>query len=215
LKKLDTSRSDSFQIKGVRLHLDDLEHIYAVLERDMESIRITDEDYEFDSLMEFADKRGLSPEFISLDSESRSDDYLNLSIQIKGMNVFVHRWRSEGPFYEIKEFLWKKRLRLFPYLNPLIWVTLTFVAFAFLGNAFAELEIKEGPLLVVGGSAVTGFFLMTVISVFYRSLYCGLHLKRKHEGGFFRRNLDRILLLLIGSLMGIIGSLFVQWVVRS
>lgn len=213
MKKLAIPSSETHFVNGICLRLEDLEHILGILERDNETARITDEDFEYDSFAEMCERTGPVPTVFSLEARSSEDLYKSLSIQINKGSVVLHRWGSMDSFYEIKDFLFTNRSYLFAYLNPFIWA-LFLVGYIILVGRFAtEREISDSSLILGWFIGACILLLILVISVLYRTLCCGVRLTRRHSAGFLRRNYDNIVLLLVGTVLGSLGSLFVQWVI--
>jgi hypothetical protein len=65
---------------------------------------------------------------------------------------------------------------------------------------------RRSILILAEAGVFLGVFLISVL----RHRSGGVWLRRKHEGGFWKRNSDKILLLLLGALVGLFLSVLVR-----
>jgi hypothetical protein len=207
MKKLDPPFSNHESIKGLRLTRDDVEFILELFRRDVGSPKLSDEHFEYDSLDEFIERKGTRPSLLEIEARSEEDRFRSFSAKFEGNSVFLHG-DSNTPFHEAKDYFCSKRPWGYSVLSPWIW---GFTAMMFLNvlNALVQLAEKKQQPIPEWSVYLFGISLMLfLIGLLYRKFGLGLRLARGHEGGFWKRNAEKIVLMLLGSGITALITLF-------
>lgn len=195
MKKLH--RKEFVNLPAVSLYRDDLDEIVLLLSADR-AVRISDGEFEFDSLDELAKKRGATPSTLELDT-----DFGAVGLKIRRLK-FSFLWGSESPSYlQIRELLRKRT---------------TFLAKVFVWKAWLPSAVLlyvldlAGPTLGVnqsGGVVVRALSIAAVVGLLASQLVQGgvgssANLTLRHETStFWSRNGDKILLAMVSAILGI------------
>ena len=203
MKSLEPPSSLSERIEGLRITRDDVDFLIELFRRDVAPPKLSDDHFEFDSLDEFIASKGYAPTKLEIESTTTDGPHRRISAKFEGDSVWLYGSR-ETPFHEAKEFLRTKRPWTYGALNPWPWLfgamVLSSVFVTLAGQAEKKHEpISEWPLYFLGAALV-----MAVIGFLYRRFDFGLRLTRRHEGGFWKRNAEKIGLMLVG---GVVGAL--------
>jgi hypothetical protein len=163
-------------------------------------ITITDETFEYESLDDLQKAAGNTPRGITIEGRDASFRRVALSM------FEQYRWHlrsspDENPYQlarDIDEILQARRTAI---KNPTI-IGIAMIGSMMMGLAFARSNSPRG--MWIGGVAV--FLLVLAVSLLaYVNFRGGVNLAYKYEAGFFARNRDKILLLVIG---GAVGAVF-------
>jgi hypothetical protein len=117
--------------------------------------------------------------------------------------------------YELRDYIKRKIPKLYLLSNPWVWFTILFTILwpVLLLPSFMNSGLSSLPTLayIVKGSII----VLSVVffgSLAYRRLSFGVFLTKRHTGNVIKRNKDRIILLIIGGFIGIMGTLLIQWI---
>ena len=206
MKKIPDSTDFSKEYKGIQLYRDDIELILSVLEENKSDVKIKDNTYEYDSLDELIEKCGITPIYFEIRAKFKPDGSVTLSFTRKEVYLISYGWGQKEPgivFMRIRDSLDTKFSRTYRILNPWIWY---FFMLPFIGMyPFNFHRILQMPLWLHTLSIL--FVVTFILSALYRRFRHQVILRRKHEGGFFKRNADKIWLLIAGTVFGIILKL--------
>jgi hypothetical protein len=103
--------------------------------------------------------------------------------------------------YELKDFFKRKVVWHYKILNPVVWLGIFLFPFILL---------IENKTSIVFQLFSTVIMIILLISLINRAVNFKIRLSRKHDTGFFKKNLDKILLIIIGSLIGGLITLLFQ-----
>jgi len=209
------------RISQVRLYRDDIESIIEILRRDSFSVRFEDDNFEYESLDEIAAKRGTRLKklvvYATRDKNKYTWDSIRVTIESTrdGTDANVHATNST-PFYEIRDLLQSKQRRHYAFIRR--WLLLViciplafFAAFKLdpIANYHNRAPFPKWPVYTL-------LFAIILPSLVYTALPhpTGLSLVRQHQGTFWKRNADKIWLVLItaivGAAFGILSTLVTQ-----
>ena len=211
MKKIPDSSGSSKDYEGIQLYRDDIELILFVLQENQFVVEIKDEEFEYDSLDELIEKRGITPTYFGINAELKYERHIasvSLSFKRKRVHLSSYGLGHKEPqivFARIKDIFDSKFSKPYKILNPWVWYFLMVpsVTVYWPRPLFSEIS-KMPPWLHTICILSLGPF---ILSSLYRHFRHQVILKRKHEGGFFKRNADKIWLLVIGTVFGIILKL--------
>ena len=207
MKKKPDRFASSARYRGLKLYRDDIDYIISIVNEYGYSIKISDSEFEFDSLEELCEKRGKTPANFEVEGSHEESNGASISISFDKDEIRLHSVNmglAEGRAieYKIREILDKKTSFLYKFMDPFLFALPSFIVI----GALPTLLSKEGqdsievpdylPYLVA-------FILISwLISIFYRKTFYSAILAQRHEGGFIKRNSDKLLLLVIGGFIG-------------
>src|ERR1041385_295765 len=198
-------------INGVRLFRDDLDQIVNYFEKRTLHLTISDSINSYESLAEVAEHRGNRPARLSFRGTG-ADSFPSIVINFERSEARLHSHFSSDLrsfAYELKDFLSRRVPWDYKVFNPWIWWAVFWCFQLSVLVLFPpSTQVITLPAWVWRLSILLLFIWLFCLA--HRRLNFGLHLTRKHETGFFRRNADRVILLLIGSVLGIGLTYFVQ-----
>lgn len=213
--------SDLFERVGpVRLYLDDIQGIIDTLTEANLTVSLSDSSHTFDSLDDVATARGERPRHLLVEGRLKGSGSVKLSfddrVWLHG-NVWLSTYGGAEMLrlgYQVREMLHRCIPRRAVVMRPTVFLqTFLFVlnvaAILLLGSAL-QVPVAR-PALNVAGFALIAALIAWLASIADRRLNLGIFLKRRHEGGFLKRNADQLLLLLVGAILGVFGTLIVQW----
>lgn len=207
MKKLAPPSSNSEFIEGVRVSRDDLDFLIELFRRDVGSITLSDEHFEFDSLDEFITQRGLRPKNLKIEAEANEGRYRRIVAKFEGAHVWLHG-SSGSPFHEAKDFLMSRCPWTYRALAP--WPWLLVASISFVPTMVEKAKKTQGSVPEWPAYLLLGALAMAAIGFAYRRFDFGPRLVHNHEGGFWKRNAEKIGLVLIGAVI----SAVVAWLSR-
>lgn len=194
---------DSFSVSQsiLRIHRDDVEHIEDLLRAGGLTLTYKDDTYEYDTLDELIQRRGTTPKDFEIQANSGGKFGNNLTVYFYRDRIRVYALYPENLGVipsQITDVLRSLGSRGSWIFNPGLWSFVFLLGWApsWLGYKFAVSGLDSSEQLRHLG------FAGVVFGYAIQWGYCGIHLTRKHEGGFFKRNADKIWLLLIGTVIG-------------
>jgi hypothetical protein len=199
-----TDSSLNATLPAVRLYLEDLDQIVALLKTTGRVITIKDEDHEYESFAEVFDARG--PTLRNLDITAGGN---YASVGFAGPLTHVHadpEYRAMG--LELVELL-RRRIKfgLQPSLKAKLFIIglVTVIAFVVAANRFAA--SNAAAAYVVAAPAVA---LAVTAGFFVR--FSSLHLSKRHQHQtFFKRHEENIIRGLISLGSALAGAAFGYW----
>ena len=188
-----------------RLYRDDLQRILALIGDSGLTTKISDNRFEYESLDEFQKTRGNSPREIRIEGKT-SKPYSSVSLDLLGRrwHLFSYGEINYGLVHDIENLL-KTRQSTLAYLpyNTINIVGLIIALIAVGANFTRVVALTLAIISLV-------IFLSSLALMTYFRFHPRLVLNYKHEAGFFARNRDKILLLLIGAMLGALFP-FLLW----
>jgi len=210
MKRKTKLPEDHLFLKPVRLYLDDLEHIVQVLTGRGFEVKLADADYEYDTLEEIKQYRGTKINVLNIQGK-KDRSWHDISVGFAKNTISLFRNASDENtllvWHELKEFLkgkvyWHQRV-----LDTRIWGVLLLLSpsFIFYPMLFGISAASMKQLLWVIFPAI---LLPLLISFLWSQLFPGLYVDRRFRVlNFWQRNSDKVLLLILGAVVG--G--FVKW----
>ncbi len=200
------------------------EIIQLARERGLE-VCISDDDdkYEYEDLEDLRKHKGdrLPQLTLNVTREGVDYKYVNVKIDSDGIRISSNKDDNLVPFWhEIKDIFDKQVPWYARFMKPILWMwssaLLLWLVPVVLKLAPNPENLHGGPKWVLYtriGIIVFSLFMiafslfMSLFSVYYLRKNRGIHLKREHEiQGFWKRNREHILLLVIGTALGVIGT---------
>ena len=205
----------------MRLYLDDIELIQSVFQENDYTIQIADKEFQFDSLDELVNKRGITPSYFEFHG-TENNNHLSPSVYITFENkrIYMHSHaygqnNSKVVFTRIKDIFESHVSKIYKILNP--WIYFPFLIILLIPYVSALTKDKEKAFSESTGllSLIVVFFVAFFISGCYREIRHQVVLRRRHQGGFWKQNVDKIFLLILGALIGIIVKFILELVWKS
>jgi hypothetical protein len=208
MKRKDVSIHKNFG--PVALYYDDLSRIVGILESNgIDNLKFATDEYEFSSLEELEE---LDVEFLNnFEINSRGNGFW---IHIGKYGTSIYSPKKTGEFYAaftlVVEYLKKKRRKLRILYSPL-FSGLTLGVFPV--YLFENIKSMDAYKILIA-------FLLFLVGALttYNALVLGIEkanlifLKRKLENpGFFKRNKDSLILVIIGSIIGAIITKIIEF----
>lgn len=211
MKRLPEDLGLKKSFSPISIYFDDLEYIFEKANAQDLRTSIYDSEYEFDSLEELKEYRGQRLKFLTI-KISKEEKFSNLSIQYKNGKLTLEIWPPR-PEEEIKllfyDFVrhfnlkWPLYIRMFNVLYTVWPVVIFFVGFPWALSYFSR-EIN-----VVYFSLFCLTTLVFIISLILNYFLFFLYLNRRHGiDTFWKRNSDRIILLVLGAVIATIVRCF-------
>jgi len=199
VKKRWSRRRSSFPgFPGVSVFLDDIEEVIGILGEGGNKVSISDDEYEFDSLEEFINKRGKSPRVLALGKPGRSVEFRRFT----GLVLDVGRSAEhDATYFRLWDLLERRRTFRSRILYPPFWWSV------FLVMLGLSLPAPTGSIV---GSRELFRASMTCCLVALLSLplfnLSRINLARRHEATTsWSRNLEVLIAGAIGALIGGVG----------
>ena len=212
-RKESTTASKSFSVP--RPHLDEIERVVNILEEGDFSVAFSDQKYEYESLGELIEKRGYTIKRLEIEAQGANDSHIKLeSVRVvfekseASINRFGRSDKLDGVWLWLQDLLSNYARWYHSLFNAWLWVVSFFVVVG-IGNAMLEVwpraNIAVWILSLLLLSAV-----MFVGSLFVRLQTDVVVMERRHRSGFWQRNKDNIILLILGSIFGVILTVVVE-----
>lgn len=185
-----------------RLYREDIEYIIQHIQERNYPLTISDDQFEYETLEEVLSNRGFSPENLHIEVKYEGD---SIRLFFSKRRINIHIWgvgdlRAVG--FEIIDYL-ETRPKIVPeMIDPSKWLGVSFglIIFSVLWDG-----IDKGGVPDEIGYFFVGTLLLSVITGLYKWTVPGLSLQRSHEN-FWRRNKDRVFLLIIGATLGALAT---------
>jgi len=190
---------------SIAVYRDDLEEIISILTETCKQVIIEDNEYRFNSLDELFAKRGPYPSQLSINSR---EPFVIFNVRIKPRHTTLGT-SGDGdnlaPYFRVKAILESRKRKGL----DAVFMLGPFLSIAIIGLVWAPVtkRIASGFWFwLVFTILVTALLSLMVSQVFWgQGAYARIVLKRKHEDEtFWTRNKDKIWLLIIGAIAGLI-----------
>jgi ABC-type bacteriocin/lantibiotic exporter with double-glycine peptidase domain len=199
-------------ISGIRIFRDDIDELLQWFQNKSLVTKIHDSSSVYENIEEVINFKGNNPKQLALEGESESK-WESVTISIEKEKVSISSTGSEAMYafgFELKDYFLNRVPWHYKVFNPWIFFILIPVSTAIL-QIFIDDKTKNLRYPWLWWIFVT-VTLFLIISIVNRYFGFGLTLTRKHEYGFWKRNKDKILLTILGALIGSALTLFFQWV---
>lgn len=199
------------RIEGVKLFREDIEFLLSRIEKILSKVEIHDSKNVYDNIDEVILHQGQNPKEISITARNKDLSLEYFSLDFKKDYVTIYSRGSEKMYsfgLEIGELIKNKEDEYYRIINPnrLLYILLLVTMFSTLFIDQKTKTLSQPWLLWV----ICVLAIITIVSYFYKYLWVGLTLVRRHEYGFWNRNKDKIILSLLGLILGSIITLLFQ-----
>jgi len=215
MKKIE---KDTFSedLEGIRLFRDDLEEIVQTMNGLSTDVVISDDYNRYDSFDELLQHRGERP--LALDINCRkSQPFQSVSLSFNKNTASLHSFggaEAHAMIYELRDYVKNKIPKLYRLFDPSFWFMILCLVFSL--NIYVNPKLSSFLSFKGTISAVfVGVLVVFFGSFAYRRLSFGVFLTKRHSGNVIKRNKDKIILLIIGGLIGVVGTLLIQWIASS
>lgn len=215
MRRLPTAEETAYFFPRVRLFYDDLEEIIGQMNATGLIVTIRSDNYAFDSLDDLRANRGDRPRRMVLDGRlpERSDrESARLKIEFDIDEFGAHLWWDDNDQQSIeilgmqlREELRQTRFDVLARLAALLMALWLATAVLF-GTDVSWNGAKAS--LPFGVAALTVLVMLGAVRL-AESRMRGIHLRRRHEGGWWKRNADRAIFAAIGAIAGAAGCALV------
>ncbi|MBE5319927.1 hypothetical protein IM793_12215 [Pedobacter sp. MR2016-19] len=196
-------------IKGTQIFKEDIDYIILKCHQKSVSLKISDNDYVYENLEELIANKGKTPNKVELKGKLESTMFSSLDIILEPRKVSLTAYGSDDLFsfaHELKDYLLGKVPVHYRILNPQFWGTLTWLLIMcwLYIQPTGNVQIRNNWFLYF---AIT-FLCVWIISFANRRINFRVVLVRKHEHGFFKRNSDALILMVISAVFGALITFF-------
>lgn len=211
MKKKTPSKTEEF--KPVLLYFDDLEKIIESLNTLPGNVSLETDEYVYESLDDLS--KHSDYEIYNLEISVGEYNQLRLLLTPYAASLYISHDNAEyrGVFEKIKEIL-MKRERIYRRFISTPWaVALSFLAILLIIlAAFTSLNILASVYFT---SVLLGAVVMTWV-ILERGKHSIIVLRRQaNQISFWKRNKDQIWLLIIGTSIGVIGTILVDFLLKN
>lgn len=211
MKKL-TERSKGDHYYSVNLYKDDFENIINILSEVSDRVKISDDNYVYDSLDELISQKGLKPKKVSISSYS---PYVSIDLKPHSVWLYCSNSNKESlyAYNRIEEVLKKRRSVLSRIFNPAVGIFFFSILMALTILAPADLIKSWLPNRWSRLSLVILLVGVPILSFFLRSgAFSSFALIKSHEQkNFFTRQKDDLIKIIIGAIIGALLTLLVSY----
>lgn len=211
MKRIIKTPENHLFLKPVRLYLDDLEHIVQMLKGRGFEVKLSDNDYEFDSLEEIKEYRGTKTSVLSINGKE-DGSWHDISINFSKRNISLFRHGGDDQnilliWHELKDFLngklyWHQRVLDLRIWGLLLLLSPSFILYPMIFGVSASL-VKQLMWFLF-----PCILAPLIISFLWSQYFPGLYIDRRFRVlNFWQRNSDKIILLLLGAVVGF----FLKW----
>ncbi|MCG8094133.1 MAG: hypothetical protein JAZ17_11000 [Candidatus Thiodiazotropha endolucinida] len=191
------------------LYRTDINQIVEMMSDRGLDVKISDEDYEYESLDEVQEQKGNRVYKLNIDADKDNSIYKSMYLLIEkdGITLQSHKDDHLIPlWYEIKELISKRTPWYARFMSPFGWASAAFVWLLF-GPKADEISNLQQSMALAWLVVLTLFLLVSFFSSYYRRTNRGIYLQKQHEVlGFWQRNGDKIFMLAIGTVLGVAGT---------
>jgi hypothetical protein len=212
VKKIQDTSSKSKLYHGCRFYRDDIDSILDLFQEKKYSVKITDKGYEYDNLDELIKKRGEEPYSFRIEGRDATVSRNIISIDFNKYHIWIHL--SSGSNDTSKLIYENIRSICNSTKNPFIFEILSGLIPMFAGIdtifLYVNYKSKNVSLSVVGIA-----FALLLIYLTFLLKRKPVILRKKYEGGFWKRNSDKIWIGTITATLGaIIGAVITYFLTK-
>jgi hypothetical protein len=196
------------------MYREDLDAVITLLTGREYRVSITDSEHEYANLDEATQQLGRRPHYLSIEGRESSGSYESVALLMSQDHLQVVHTGSDragsvsGDIIERARML---RSRWFTFLSPLPWAYVLMLT----GTISGPLIAVRGPLQTTA-LVFTGLALCATLgAVSFRRRFTTARLMTRHADGFWKRNSDKLWLLLAGVLLSEVVRLVLGLAVRK
>jgi len=201
------------------LYREDLEKIVSVFKQHCQNVTVGDEENVYHSMDEMAEHASHRPRCFTVtggiphaELVIRGNYLLPLKVHRSTLWTMQKDRRSDAVFLAIREFLFSRRQRLVNALRDgVIFVASVLILAFLLSKSFAgrhfgtDLEYNVTVLLCVG------LFALGIYIHGRQASFISLNFRSKRQS-FWEQSSDQLVILILGMLVGILGTLGAEWI---
>lgn len=214
-------RKANFLLKSlppVRLYLDDIDDFIHKIQSVCEKIKFSTKDYEFESFEELKENCGKKIKELTITGISLSP-WMTISISVKKFAVHLSTdGTSEtiiGIWHSLKSSLQKQSGWYSSFLIPWFWFIILAFSMSGLGIYLDASHSNPSPKLFFFNPIFDSVAFLLILSLLIRWKGSTIYLERRHlVPGFWTRNLDDIIKLIIGAAIGVGGTLLSKYLFK-
>lgn len=197
------------KVPPIPLFRSDLEEIFAIAETRNFDIQISDDRYEYEDLDDLKANRGDRVKNITITLRRENKIPLYMQIEVESDGVKLYSTKNDemiAAWHEIKEIIDNRVPWYAAIMRPIYWLWGTAIVLWIFPNEKISEENMDWPV-VIWLVSILLLSAMSLSSFLYFRKNRGVYLQRQHEvQGFWSRYGERILFLVLGTLLGIFGK---------
>lgn len=198
-------------LTGIKIYRGDLEDIIGILKTSFEEVSIEDSTSVFDSIDDVIEHRGYKPKELAIKG---CNDPLSdcIEVRFQGSRARVlddTRTGQDSSYFHLNELLKSKIKWHYKVIDP-VWLGPAFFIIFIIGAIVAIEVVESRSAIDIWRYSAPTLFAIWLLVIVFRRFYYGISLRRIHESTFIKRNQDQIILLVVGSILGVIGTLLIQ-----
>jgi len=202
----------------VKLYLDDVDDFIYKIQSVCEKIEFSTKDYEFESLEELKNNSGKKIKELTITGISLSP-WMNISISVKKFEVHLStHGKSEairGLWHSLRSSLQKKSGWYSRFLIPWFWAIILMCSVLGMGIYLGTSHSTPSPKMFFLNPISASAAFLLILSFLIRWKGSTIYLKRRHlVPGFWTRNLDDIIKVIIGAAIGVGGTLLSKYLFK-
>jgi hypothetical protein len=217
MKRKETYARLTHEFSTVSIYRTDLDEILEISKTRGFYVKISDENYEYESIEELQNKQGnrilnlhlaICEEDPATDEIARIRANVEVIIKKNGVTITSPKKDNHVPIWqEIKDIIIKRESWYTKFMSPLgwSWMAITLLWISPRKNELHDLQHSE--IFIWFGCF---FFLisMMIFSFFYQRINRGVYLQHKHEIiGFWERYGEKMVMMGLGSILTILGKI--------
>lgn len=189
-------------ITPISLYLDDLQYIIEVAKKYQYQIKLSDNEFAYDTIDEIRQQRGKKTGHLNISIFGESL-FNTIELVYKNGALSVYAWNSTNidrlMWQDISDYLQRKRHTILR-LMELITFKPLFVLLIPIGGIL----FSKNKLLIDCYLTLTVLYgILWLITLFTKHSFSNIYLQKRHEvESFMKRNSDKIILSLIGAIIG-------------
>ncbi len=199
MRRLPESKRLYVAVKEARVFRDDLEDIVSLFSEAGLQVQVSAGNYAFDSLEEMHKHTGARPKEVTIKGVDPADRWSALEVEVEDGHIILSGSTelASGLAFRVRDQV--QRLAFEPPLGRFLFWWIFGVALLLIDWLVPDGTSNWHRALTLSPVAAyaIGFATFPV-----RRVFCGVHLTRRHETGFWNRNKDALILLVLGAVIG-------------
>jgi hypothetical protein len=202
MKRIEKRNNLTKNISPIFLFLDDLEYIYELAEKYNFKVKFSDQQFSYDNLDEVRQVRGNKTDNLRIDiyEESR---WHSVDLNYNNGSVQINTW----PTTDAQKIIWQNIVDHFSRtrnaVSKLIGLITFWPLFYLLCFLPAVIISKNETLKEWYIVLIALYSVLWLITLSVKRIFACVYLQRRHEvNSFWKRNSDKIILIVIGAIIG-------------
>ncbi|OIQ96978.1 hypothetical protein GALL_210450 [mine drainage metagenome] len=198
-----------FRFPPLRLYRPDIEEIIHIAEGGELIVKLSDDSYDFESLDDLIENRGKRIKKLNINLVPKDSAYEYVTIDVDTDGITITATKNEKLaliWHEIKEVIGNKQPWYARFMRPFSWGA-GGILLLVLAPKREQIQVGSEWTLHLWVGLMLLCFLMYGLSGLYLFKSKGIYLQREHEiEGFWGRYGEKIVLLVIGTVLGVAGK---------